>query len=486
MACSPNLSMIAVGLVNGTILIFGGDVRRERQTVTRTIQHELNVPITGLYFHEEPKKLALYVVTTNTVSVYQITRDDMKGNKLDDKGCDIGCCVLSEDGEMVMGRREAIYFYNTQGIGPCMAFEGDRKLLSWFRNYCVSVEQAQSNVKFNAVTLYEPRNKFIAFTGSFEGVTHVVSEWGLVFIFTKDGRIHQLLEKDTQTKLDTLFKRHLYPTAIELATASNYDRAAITEIYRKYGDHLYGKGDFDGAIVQYIKTIGSLEPSYVIKKFLDAQRILNLTSYLQKLHEAGEANANHTTLLLNCYTKLKSEKELSEFVSKPDLNFDVETAIKVCRQAQYYEHALNLAQREGEHNWYLRILLEDLNKPAEALKYIAALPTAWDSADNLHKYGKLTATTLPEDTLVVLKSVVTKLHQEQNLQQQQTSLGGASRKTVGFRARRKFTADDFIHIFVNQTQWLIALLEFSIDQRVGTQLVRRFSARRSTALGSPQ
>jgi hypothetical protein len=76
----------------------------------------------------------------------------------------------------------------------------------------------------------------------------------------------------------------------------------------------YSKGDYDVAIDQYIKTIGRLEPSYVIKKFLDAQRIHNLTLYLQKLHEAGLANANHTTLLLNCYTKLKDVDKLNKFI----------------------------------------------------------------------------------------------------------------------------------------------------------------------------
>jgi len=35
---------------------------------------------------------------------------------------------------------------------------------------------------------------------------------------------------------------------------------------------------------QYVATIGHLEPSYVIRKFLDAQRIHNLTSYLEQLH----------------------------------------------------------------------------------------------------------------------------------------------------------------------------------------------------------
>jgi hypothetical protein len=57
-----------------------------------------------------------------------------------------------------------------------------------------------------------------------------------------------------------------------------------------------------------------LEPSYVIRKFLDAQRIHNLTAYLQTLHRQSLANADHTTLLLNCYTKLKDSSKLEEFI----------------------------------------------------------------------------------------------------------------------------------------------------------------------------
>jgi vacuolar protein sorting-associated protein 11 len=60
----------------------------------------------------------------------------------------------------------------------------------------------------------------------------------------------------------------------------------LAEIQRRYGDHLYVKHDYDGAMGQYIATIGNLEPSYVIRRFLDAQRIHNLTLYLEALHAA--------------------------------------------------------------------------------------------------------------------------------------------------------------------------------------------------------
>ena len=53
-----------------------------------------------------------------------------------------------------------------------------------------------------------------------------------------------------------------------LAKSQQYDQDGLIDIFKQYGDHLYGKGDHDGAIDQYIKTIGKLEASYVIRKVI--------------------------------------------------------------------------------------------------------------------------------------------------------------------------------------------------------------------------
>ncbi|KNC71842.1 hypothetical protein SARC_15615, partial [Sphaeroforma arctica JP610] len=87
-----------------------------------------------------------------------------------------------------------------------------------------------------------------------------------VLLLTKDGRFIRLTEKDTQTKLEILFKKNLYPLAINLAVSAHQAEDQIMDIHREYGDHLYNKGDFDGGIEQYVRTIGHLEPSYVIRK----------------------------------------------------------------------------------------------------------------------------------------------------------------------------------------------------------------------------
>lgn len=77
----------------------------------------------------------------------------------------------------------------------------------------------------------------------------------------------------------------LLPVCLLLLVWVQADASSCAEIQRRYADHLYSKHDYDGAMTQYVSTIGYLEPSYVIRKFLDAQRIHNLTSYLEQLHE---------------------------------------------------------------------------------------------------------------------------------------------------------------------------------------------------------
>ena len=56
-----------------------------------------------------------------------------------------------------------------------------------------------------------------------------------------------------------------------------------------------------------------------------------------------------------------------------EIDFDVETAIRVCRGAGYYKQALHLSETHRLHNWYLRIQLEDIRDYRKALSYMATL-----------------------------------------------------------------------------------------------------------------
>ena len=206
---------------------------------------------------------------------------------------------------------------------------------------------------------------------------------------------------------------------------------------------MYQRGDFDGSVQQYIKTIDRLEPSYVIRKFLDAHRIHNLTTYLQQLHNEKKAKAEHTTLLLNCYTKLKDTAQLNSFIeSKDEKSFDVHTAIKVCREAQYYDHALKLARMKKEHQWYLRILLEDLKKYEEALTYLSDKDFEV-VRDNLMDYGKILVDALPKRTTELLKTLC-------------TNFGTDEYTGKPLRAE----PIDYIKLYAMQPDYLVDFLEF--------------------------
>lgn len=153
-----------------------------------------------------------------------------------------------------------------------------------------------------------------------------------------------------------------------------------------------------------------------------------MTNYLQELHSKGLANADHTTLLLNCYTKLKDVSRLDQFIkvkekscifkkylsnqsillvqTDTDLNFDLETAISVCRQAGYFEHAVYLAEKFQEHDMYLDIVIEDTQQYGTALQYIRKLGPH-EADKNLQKYSKTLLCHLPHETTQLLIELCT-------------------------------------------------------------------------------
>lgn len=112
------------------------------------------------------------------------------------------------------------------------------------------------------------------------------------------------------------------------------------------------------------------------------------------MHALGLANSDHTTLLLNTYTKLKDVNRLDSFIKTEsrrstvngetdELPFDLDTAIRVCRQAGYFEHASYLAKKYDRHEDYLQIQIEDASNYKDALAYLRRLGT---EAVCIHSY----------------------------------------------------------------------------------------------------
>ena len=125
----------------------------------------------------------------------------------------------------------------------------------------------------------------------------------------------------------------------------------------------------------------------------------------RSVDRAERATGNHTTLLLNC-TKQKQCKKLKSFVRDESKDIDVEAAIAVLRSAGYYDDALFLAKRNGEHDWYLKIVLESVGAHEDALAYIRGLSFLL-AERYLKAYGKVLMNVLPEETTEALKQLCT-------------------------------------------------------------------------------
>ncbi|KAI0497698.1 hypothetical protein KFK09_020931 [Dendrobium nobile] len=451
---APPILLISIGLENGSIYCIKGDLTRERISRFK-LQVEGPVEtsdslITGLGFRVEGQALQLFAITPTSVSLFSLNDNPPRRQTLDQIGCNSNAVAMSDHMDLIIGRPEAVYFYEVDGRGPCWAFDGEKKFLGWFRGYLLCViGDHQINSK-NSFNIYDLKNKLIAHSMMVGEVSHMICEWGYIILIMSDRKVLFIGEKDMESKLDMLFKKNLYNVAINLVHSQHADAVATAEVLRKYGDHLYGKQEYDEAMSQYIQTIGHLEPSYVIQKFLDAQRIYNLTNYLEQLHERGLASKDHTTLLLNCYTKLKDVEKLNKFIKGDDSvseqRFDVETAIRVCRSAGYHEHAMYVAKKAKRHEWYLKILLEDLGSYQEALQYISSLEPN-QAGVTLKEYGKILIEHRPAETIGILMKVCTDSGETKRI------------SSNGARLSMLPSPMDFINSFVHSPQSLMDFLE---------------------------
>ncbi|KAI9836467.1 MAG: hypothetical protein M1819_001499 [Sarea resinae] len=416
-----DLSQLAVGFANGSVTMIRGDLINDRGARQRTV-FESEEPITGVCFRED-SVTTLYVSTTARILALVISGrgQGQPARTLEDSGCGVGCMTSDKNHQgIVVARDDAIYFYGPQGRGPCSAYDGPKQLVNVYKDYVaiVAPPQADPTLRSGALrrfggsqtddffntsrfTLLDPDNnlKYIAHTESLiSQVKALFTEWGDLFLLTVDGKLYRYHEKSLQQKLETLYQRNLYGLAINLAQKAGVDSAQLNTIFRRYGDFLYQKGDYDTAMQQYLRAIENTEPSQVIRKYLDTQRMHNLIEYLEELHEHHRATADHTTLLLNCYAKLKDLDKLEKFIKSPgDLKFDLDTAITMCRQGGYFEQAAYLATKHGEHELAVDILIEDSKNYAEALAYIWRLEPH-DAYLNLMKYARVLIGHCPEDT----------------------------------------------------------------------------------------
>lgn len=284
--------------------IIRGDLIHDRGARQRIV-FESEEPITGLET-QHGVITTLYISTTSRILTLVIAGrgQGQPARVLEDTGCGLGCMTFDkESGDILIAREDAVYTYGPRGRGASYAFESPKTSIDVFRDYVALVCPPKAGTgksdplrKYTAspaeeifgtttFTLLDTDLKFIAHSEALiSPMKQIFVEWGQLFLLTTDGKVTKLFqviltgtltlffkifryrEKTLQQKLEILYERNLYILAINLAQKIGIDPLQQNAIYRKYGDFLYQRGDYDTAMQQYLRAIDNTEPSQVIRK----------------------------------------------------------------------------------------------------------------------------------------------------------------------------------------------------------------------------
>jgi hypothetical protein len=284
---------------------------------------------------------------------------------------------------------------------------GDNSVLGAGASYAL-VATTDSKSGRDAVDIYDITNKLVGFhvllspghralrtvgiasSPTVNGGNLIRGGRSSAVVLTSGGSIVTLVEKTTPDKVDLLLQKNLYAAAISMAYADPqfYRPEDITALYRRYAEHLYRKGDFSSSMDQYILTIGSLESSHVIFRFLDAPKIPLVVKYLEALRAQGLSSAVHDELLRTCYLKLNDPESAGKIIVRSGSSING------------VSFPLNPDGTEAPSVPISRNIHAS-DDPSEMLSAICSLE-APEAAEALVTHGSLIARSLPRETAGVV------------------------------------------------------------------------------------
>lgn len=206
-----------MGFANGAVSIVRGDLIHDRGTKQRIV-FESEEPITGVEFQDVAKNTTLFVATTNRILRLVISGkgQGQPARAIEDSGCGVGCMTMNgRNGDIVVVRDDAIYYYGLDGRGPCFAYDGPKSLVEIYEDYVALVSPpvssntskssalrrfggARADELFHAstFTLLDTDLKVVAHSETLVSqVKAIFKLWGDLFTLTMDGKVGTPFEK---------------------------------------------------------------------------------------------------------------------------------------------------------------------------------------------------------------------------------------------------------------------------------------------------
>lgn len=390
-----DLSILAFGFSNGSVIIVRGDLIHDRGSRQRIIYQDKE-PITSVTFKSND---LLYASTFSKIFTLSTSgRNDRKIERLldDNEGADLDCTCLYGS-SLLVSRESCFQFYDTKGKTRSIQLSIPKKKTHLYHDrYLVCISEtsttdfSESSISSNKLLILDLKNNFVVFN---QLITSAVSDifeiWEDLYVLVMDGSLLRLHEKNIKENIEILVKSNLFPLALKLI---NENRKAFTDnevmnIEKLYGFYLYNRNDFGAAIDQFIACIPLGKTSEIISMFKGSSKIQYLIRYILKMVELKISTPNHIDLLLTSYCKLKMLPEFERFIrdietdddydiipTETHKSFDIDSIIQLCKDNEYYSLALVIAEKFQLASKVVSIQIHDLKDPFSALDYINSLP----------------------------------------------------------------------------------------------------------------
>ncbi|KRZ51531.1 Vacuolar protein sorting-associated protein 11 -like protein, partial [Trichinella nativa] len=354
--------LMVVGFEDSSILLYRGDVCKEKQPKSQLIRDGSTCASEGSIVGMElcdhsSQAVILYVVTTRFTFSFTISfkEKDITKTVLEMEGLHMRRCwaLAGEElkNQFVVARNMGFYFYQPEEKGGCQIFRGNKKILLSHGPYLIVVSELSVSNEINddkvTLTVYDMQNSFIAYEASFPDISEVFIAWNFIFILCMEsGKLFRLKEMSIESQLDILFRKNLFDLAISIGEKQCQQEGTVeylsilrglflqvrldTDCFQCFEVELLKnrKRDYSNALKQYMRTIGTLDTSYVIRKLLDAHRIENLAEYLEAVFHAKLGTVDHSNVLLSCYIKMNAIDKINSFIQNKETvaPLDVEAA----------------------------------------------------------------------------------------------------------------------------------------------------------------
>lgn len=198
-----------MGFTNGSVTVIRGDLIHDRGAKQRTV-FESEEPVTGIQLREG-NTTVLYIATTARILTLIISGrgQGQPARTLDESGCALGCMTIDKaTQDIIVARDDAIYYYGLHSRGSCYNCDGQKTLITTYKDYVTLVSLSSTNSisrsalgtsssmqsrdldHMSSLTILNMDFHFIAHSETLPAqVRTSFMEWGELFILTQDGKV---------------------------------------------------------------------------------------------------------------------------------------------------------------------------------------------------------------------------------------------------------------------------------------------------------